>query len=144
MRLVRQHKYFAPLSKSLARINKSRRWAEATKSADGGAAPGNRDRRARRAELRRALAWIIEEKERTAMQSVEDRMPPHPRGTVEMFRARGHTVTVRQSRGGSLRYTLDGERERTALALSDRWRRLYEGYTATTPSSLRTTTSNRI
>jgi hypothetical protein len=51
------------------------------------------------------------------MPSVEDRMPPHPRGTVEMFRARGHTVTVRESRGGSLRYTLDGERERTALAL---------------------------
>jgi hypothetical protein len=61
------------------------------------------------------------------MPSVEDRMPPHPRGTVEMFRARGQTVTVRESRGGSLRYTLDGERERTALALSNRWRRLYEG-----------------
>jgi hypothetical protein len=61
------------------------------------------------------------------MPSAEDRMPPHPRGTVEMFRARGHTVTVRESRGGSLRYTLDGERERTALALSNRWHKLYEG-----------------
>lgn len=54
-------------------------------------------------------------------------IPPHPRATIEMFEQRGHAVSVRRSRGGSLRYTLDQERERTALALSNRYARLYGG-----------------
>ena len=62
-----------------------------------------------------------------APPSPEARMPPGPAGTVKMFRDRGHTVTVRVSRGGSLRYTLDNERERTALALANRYARLYDG-----------------
>lgn len=57
--------------------------------------------------------------------SPEARMPPGPAGIVKMFRDRGHAVTVRVSRGGSLRYTLDDERERTALALANRYERLY-------------------
>jgi hypothetical protein len=57
--------------------------------------------------------------------NAERRMPPHPRGVVEMLRARGHAVTVRESRSGSLRYTLNQERERTALALSNRLHALH-------------------
>jgi len=56
---------------------------------------------------------------------VERRMPPHPRGVVEMLRARGHVVTIRENLHGSLRYTLDGERERTAHELSNRLRALH-------------------
>jgi hypothetical protein len=55
----------------------------------------------------------------------EARMPPHASGTVKMLRERGHTVTVRCDRNGSLRYTLDSERERTALQLSNRLRKLH-------------------
>lgn len=53
-------------------------------------------------------------------------VPPHPRATVELFEAKGHVVTLRRNRTGSLRYTLDGERERTALELSNRYDRLYQ------------------
>ena len=56
-------------------------------------------------------------------REAEHRMPPHAAGTVKMLRERGHTVTVRCDRNGSLRYTLDSERERTALQLSNRLRR---------------------
>jgi hypothetical protein len=52
-------------------------------------------------------------------------MPPMARGTVQMLRERGHTIKVRCNRFGSLRYTLDGERERTALELSNRLRKLH-------------------
>jgi hypothetical protein len=57
--------------------------------------------------------------------SPESRMPPHPAGTVKMLRERGHTVTVRCDRNGGLKYTLDNERERTALELSNRLRKLH-------------------
>jgi hypothetical protein len=58
-------------------------------------------------------------------REAERRMPPHAAGTVKMLRERGHTVVVRRNRFGSLRYTLNGERERTALELSNRLRKLY-------------------
>lgn len=53
-------------------------------------------------------------------------IPPHAAGTIELFRQRGHTVTVRRTKSGSNRYTLDNERERTAAGLSSRFARLYE------------------
>ena len=56
------------------------------------------------------------------MQTVENRMPPHPAGTVKMLRERGFVVTVRETRGGSLRYTIKNERERNAFQLSNRLR----------------------
>lgn len=52
-------------------------------------------------------------------------IPPSAQGTIALFEAKGHTVTVRQTRQGSNRYRLDQERERNALELSNRWRRLY-------------------
>lgn len=52
-------------------------------------------------------------------------MPPMAQGTVKMFRERGHIVTVRSTRDGSLRYMLDNEPERDALRLSNRLRKLY-------------------
>lgn len=55
----------------------------------------------------------------------EDRMPPMAQGTVQLARECGHTVTVRENQHGSLRYTLDGERERTALELSNRIQKLH-------------------
>jgi hypothetical protein len=44
----------------------------------------------------------------SAPRTAEERMPPHPRGVVESLRAKGHTVTVRENRNGSLRYSVDG------------------------------------
>ena len=52
-------------------------------------------------------------------------IPPAAAGTIAMFEARGHTVIVRRNRYLSNRYTLDNERERTALELANRLRRLY-------------------
>jgi len=52
-------------------------------------------------------------------------VPPMAEDTIRMLEERGHAVTVRLTRGGSLRYKLDDERERTALALSNRLRRLH-------------------
>jgi hypothetical protein len=58
-------------------------------------------------------------------REAERRMPPMAQGTVQMLRDRDHTVTVRRNRFGSLRYTLDAERERTAFELSNRLRKLH-------------------
>jgi hypothetical protein len=55
----------------------------------------------------------------------EQRMPPMAQGTVKMLRERGHIVTVRATRDGSLRYMLDNEPERDALRLSNRLRKLH-------------------
>lgn len=58
---------------------------------------------------------------------IEARLAPGPAGAVLMFRQRGHVVTVRELRNsGGFRYTLDSERERTALELSNRYAKLYE------------------
>jgi Fe-S oxidoreductase len=52
-------------------------------------------------------------------------MPPRPRGVVELLSAAGHRVVVREkARNTGLAYRLDGERERTALELSNRARKL--------------------
>ncbi len=56
----------------------------------------------------------------------ERRMPPAARSTVELFRSRGHSVSVRQNRNGSLRYRLDGGKEKTASQLSAIYRLRYE------------------
>jgi hypothetical protein len=53
--------------------------------------------------------------------TAEHRMPPHPRGVVELLRRAGHHVVVREKKGNTgLAYRLDKERERTALQLSNR------------------------
>ena len=53
-------------------------------------------------------------------------IPPSAAGTIALFEVRGHVVTVRRNKHGSNRYRLDGERERTALELANRYARLYE------------------
>lgn len=53
-------------------------------------------------------------------------IPPHPAGTIELLRARGHTVTVRQNRNSSLRYRIDSGRELTAYQMSLFYERRYE------------------
>jgi hypothetical protein len=58
-------------------------------------------------------------------REAERRIPPMAQGAVQMLRDRGHAVTIRRNRNGSLRYTLDGERERSAFELSNRLRRLH-------------------
>lgn len=55
----------------------------------------------------------------------EAKMPPHPRGVVEMLRAAGHTVVVREkARNTGLAYRLDSERWRSAFELTNRARKL--------------------
>jgi hypothetical protein len=60
----------------------------------------------------------------TAREGAEARMPPHPHATVEILRSRGIRVTVRENRTGSLRYSIDGHPECTALVMSNRLERL--------------------
>jgi hypothetical protein len=63
--------------------------------------------------------WIMDR------ERIEAKMPPHPRGLVEMLRSAGHSVAVREAaRNAGLRYMLNDERWRTALELSNRARRL--------------------
>lgn len=57
-----------------------------------------------------------------SLTSAEDRMPCYPRGCVELLRAKGHIVTVRENRSGSLRYSVDGKPETDALRMSRRFR----------------------
>jgi hypothetical protein len=53
--------------------------------------------------------------------TAEHRMPPHPRGIVEMLRRAGHSVVVREAaRNAGLRYMLNEERWRTAHELTNR------------------------
>lgn len=53
-------------------------------------------------------------------------IPPHPAGTIELLRTKGHEVTVRQDRYGSLRYRIDGGRELYAIEMSRFYSRRYE------------------
>ena len=53
--------------------------------------------------------------------------PVHPRGIVQMFRARGHQVTMRVNRNGSHRYSVDGKPETNAYAMTRRYERFYGG-----------------
>lgn len=57
------------------------------------------------------------------------RVPPHPAGTVKLLRERGHVVTIRQQRTGSLRYRIDGGRELQAIEMDRFYRRTYERQT---------------
>lgn len=52
-------------------------------------------------------------------------IPPHPAGTIAMLCERGHKVTVRQTKGGSLRYRIDGARELLAIEMSNFYARRY-------------------
>jgi alanine dehydrogenase len=57
--------------------------------------------------------------------NAERRVPPHPRGVVELLRRAGHTVVVREkAHSTGLAYKLNDERWRNALQLSNRARRL--------------------
>lgn len=59
-----------------------------------------------------------------AREGVETRMAPAPRGAVEILRRNRRSVTVRENRNGSLRYSVDGSRELTALQMFNRFRHL--------------------
>lgn len=60
-----------------------------------------------------------------SVTNAERRIPPHQRGVVELLRKVGHHVVVREkARNTGLAYKLDDERERTALQLSNRARKL--------------------
>lgn len=59
-------------------------------------------------------------------EDAERRTPPATRITVALFRDRGHSVSIRLNRHGSLRYRLDGGRETDALSLSRRYAKIYE------------------
>lgn len=55
----------------------------------------------------------------------ERRMPPHPRGVVELLRNAGNRAVVREAaRNAGLRYNLDNRRERTVFELTRRARKL--------------------
>jgi hypothetical protein len=57
--------------------------------------------------------------------AADRRIPPHPRGVVELLRRAGHRVLVRErARDAGLAYKLNDERWRTALQLTNRARRL--------------------
>jgi hypothetical protein len=65
-------------------------------------------------------AWALDR------ERIESRMPPHPRGVVEMLRSAGHEVYVREAaRNAGLRYSLNGERWRTAQELTRRAHKLW-------------------
>jgi alanine dehydrogenase len=57
--------------------------------------------------------------------SAERRIPPLPRGVVELLRRAGHRVLVRKrASDAGLAYKLNDDRWRTALQLANRARRL--------------------
>jgi hypothetical protein len=64
-------------------------------------------------------AWALDR------ERIERRMPPHPRGVVEMLRRAGEEVAVRKAaRNAGLRYMLNDERWRTAHELTNRARKM--------------------
>ena len=56
----------------------------------------------------------------------EIRIPPYPAATVKLLRDRGHDVSVRQQRSGSLRYRIDGGRELMAIEMGRFYDRKYD------------------
>lgn len=56
----------------------------------------------------------------------EIKMPPYPAATVFLLRSRGHQVSVRQQKTGSLRYRVDGGRELLAVEMGNFYSRKYE------------------
>lgn len=79
---------------------------------------------ARKTDIRPPTMHVVTLDEKRA--DPERYIPVHPRGIVEMFRARGHVVTVRVNREGSHRYSVDGARETDAHTMTKRYDRLYE------------------
>jgi hypothetical protein len=64
-------------------------------------------------------AWVMDR------ERIEARMPPHPRGVVELLRRAGHEVAVREkARNTGLPYKLNDERWRSAFELKNRARML--------------------
>lgn len=53
-------------------------------------------------------------------------IPPHPAGVMQLLRERGHTVTARQQKTGSLRYRIDGGRELQAIEMDRFYTREYD------------------
>ncbi len=53
-------------------------------------------------------------------------IPPYPAGIVRLLRERGHTVTIRQQKTGSLRYRIDTGRELQAIEMDRFYARNYE------------------
>jgi len=54
-------------------------------------------------------------------------IPPYPAGVMELLRRRGHTVTARQQKTGSVRYRIDGGRELQAIEMDRFYLRTYDG-----------------
>ena len=54
--------------------------------------------------------------------AAELRLPPMMQGALIILREKGHFVEVRQNRNGSLRYRVDGSRERNALQTVNQFR----------------------
>jgi hypothetical protein len=52
-------------------------------------------------------------------------IPPYPAAIVALLRERGHEVTVRQQRTGSLCYRIDGGRELQAIEMDRYYSRTY-------------------
>jgi hypothetical protein len=52
-------------------------------------------------------------------------IPPHPAGTVKLLRERGHAVTIRKNKHGSLRYRIDNARELQAIEMDRFYARHY-------------------
>lgn len=57
-------------------------------------------------------------------------IPPYPAAVVQLLRDRGHMVTIRQQKTGSLRYRIDGGRELRAIDMDRFYSRTYEDFPA--------------
>jgi hypothetical protein len=53
-------------------------------------------------------------------------IPPHPAGVMELLRRRGHVVTARRNKHGSVRYRIDGGRELQAIEMDRYYLRTYD------------------
>ncbi len=53
-------------------------------------------------------------------------IPPYPAAIVQLLSERGHNVTARQQRTGSVRYRIDGGRELQAIEMDRFYSRTYE------------------
>lgn len=64
------------------------------------------------------------------MSDIHDRnqffIPPYPASIVRLLRQRGHTVTWRKNKHGSLRYRIDGGKEMQAIQMDRFYTRKYE------------------
>ena len=72
----------------------------------------------REGHIARYTAQIVAYRARVDERSI----PPGMVAALHIIRSRGHTVTVRRTRWGSPRYTVDGQRERNAQQLVQKFR----------------------